>query len=244
MAIVKSGKQWSIPRKKMYDKMSQNICILGDSIAKGVIFDAQRNRYAIAKENLGRQIAQVLGCSVTNLSKFGSTAADGLARFEKQKESLPECETVIMNFGGNDSDFLWQEISAAPDELHKPKTPIDVFEQTYLKLIERVKESGKTPILLNLPPVDHTRYFAWISRELNADNILKWLGGTSEFIYRWHEQYSISVQKIAQSAKVKLIDIRSAFLERRDYCDFLSADGIHPNEEGHALIVKTVMQYL
>lgn len=226
----------------MYDKMTQDICILGDSIAKGVIFDAQRSRYAIAKENLGKQITQVLGCSVTNLSKFGSTVADGLARFEKQKESLPECKAVLMNFGGNDSDFLWQEVSAAPDELHKPKTPIDVFEQIYLKLIERVKESGKTPILLNLPPVDHMKYFAWISRDLNADNILKWLGGTSEFIYRWHEQYNVAVHKIAQTAKLKLIDIRSAFLERRDYCDFLSADGIHANEQGHSMISQIILQ--
>ena len=228
----------------MYDKMTQDICILGDSIAKGVIFDAQRNRYAIAKENLGKQITQVLGCSVTNLSKFGSTVADGLARFEKQKESLPECEAVLMNFGGNDSNFLWQEVSAAPDELHKPKTPIDVFEQIYLKLIERVKESGKTPILLNLPPVDHMKYFAWISRDLNADNILKWLGGTSEFIYRWHEQYNVAVHKIAQTAKLKLIDIRSAFLERRDYCNYLSDDGIHPNEQGHSMLSQIVLQQI
>jgi len=228
----------------MYDKMTQGICILGDSIAKGVIFDAQRNRYAIAKENLGKQITQVLGCSVTNLSKFGSTVADGLARFEKQKESLPECEAVLMNFGGNDSNFLWQEVSAAPDELHKPKTPIDVFEQIYLKLIERVKESGKTPILLNLPPVDHMKYFAWISRDLNADNILKWLGGTSEFIYRWHEQYNVAVHKIAQTAKLKLIDIRSAFLERRDYCNYLSDDGIHPNEQGHSMLSQIVLQQI
>ena len=228
----------------MYDKMTQGICILGDSIAKGVIFDAQRSRYAIAKENLGKQIARVLECSVTNLSKFGNTVADGLARFEKQKDTLSECEAVLMNFGGNDSDFLWQEISAAPDELHKPKTPIDVFEQTYLKLIECVKESGKVPILLNLPPVDHAKYFAWISRDLNADNILKWLGGTSEFIYRWHEQYSVAVHKIAQTTGVKLIDVRSAFLERRDYCNYLSYDGIHPNENGHALIARTVLQQL
>ncbi len=228
----------------MYDSMNQAICIWGDSIAKGVIFDHQRNRYAIAKENLGKQIAQVLGCSVTNLSKFGSTVTDGLARFEKQKESLPEWEAVLMNFGGNDSDFLWPEISAAPDELHKPKTSIDVFEQTYLKLIDSVKDRGITPMLLNLPPVDHARYFSWISRDLNADNILKWLGGTSEFIYRWHEQYSIAVQKIAQSANVKLIDIRSAFLERRDYCDFLCADGIHPNEQGHSMISQIVLQQI
>lgn len=140
--------------------------------------------------------------------------------------------------------FLWQEISAAPDELHKSKTPIDVFEQTYLKLIESVKDRGITPILLNLPPVDHTKYFVWISRELNADNILKWLGGTSEFIYRWHEQYSIAVQKIAQSASVKLIDIRSAFLERRDYFNYLSDDGIHPNEQGHSMLSQIVLQQI
>ena len=222
--------------------MEENICILGDSIAKGVVFDAQRNRYTIANNNLGKQLAEMYDCSVTNLSKFGNTVTDGLARFEKQKDSLAECKTVLMNFGGNDSDFLWQEISAAPDELHKPKTPIDIFEQTYLKLIGNVRRYGFTPVLLNLPPVDHTRYFAWISRELNADNILKWLGGSSEFIYRWHEQYNVAVHKIAQTANVKLIDIRSAFLERRDYCNYLSDDGIHPNETGHALIAGTVVQ--
>lgn len=224
--------------------MNQEICILGDSIAKGVILDTQRNRYAIAKECLGKQIGQVFGCSVTNLSKFGSTVADGLARFEKQKDALQACKTVLMNFGGNDSDFLWQEISAAPDELHESKTSIDIFEQTYLKLIERVKESEKTPILLNLPPVDHTRYFAWISWELNADNILKWLGGTSEFIYRWHEQYNVAVHKIAQTANVKLIDIRSAFLERRDYCNYLSDDGIHPNEQGYSMLSQILLQQI
>lgn len=222
--------------------MEENICILGDSIAKGVVFDAQRNRYTIAKENLGNQLSQALDCSVTNLSKFGSTVTDGLARFEKQKDSLAERGTVLMNFGGNDSDFLWPEISATPDEFHNPKTPIEIFEQTYLKLIECVRKCGFTPVLLNLPPVDHMRYFAWISRELNADNILKWLGGTSEFIYRWHEQYSVAVHKIAQAANVKLIEIRSVFLERRDYCNYLSDDGIHPNEKGFDLIASAVMK--
>ena len=223
--------------------MNQNLCILGDSIAKGVVLDARRNRYTIAKENLGAQITRMFGHCVTNLSKFGCTVTDGLARFERQKDALQDCKTVLMNFGGNDSDFLWQEISAAPDALHKPKTPIDVFAQTYLKLIERVRKSGFTPVLLNLPPVDHVRYFAWISRELNADNILKWLGGTSEFIYRWHEQYNVAVHKLAQTANVKLIDIRSAFLECRDYGEYFSDDGIHPNEKGYFMISEIVLSH-
>ena len=64
--------------------MEENICILGDSIAKGVVFDAQRNRYTIANNNLGKQLAEMYDCSVTNLSKFGNTVTDGLSRFEKQ----------------------------------------------------------------------------------------------------------------------------------------------------------------
>lgn len=225
-------------------RMNQSMCILGDSIAKGVIFDTKRNRYVIAKENLSKQLAQAYGCSVTNLSKFGGTVTDGLARFEKEKDSLAECKTVLMNFGGNDSDFLWQEIAAAPDKFHNPKTPIARFQHIYGHLIAGVQNCAMTPVLLNLPPVDHTRYFSWISRELDAKNLLTWLGGTSEFIYRWHEQYNIAVHKIAQAANVKVIDIRSAFLARRDYRDYLSEDGIHPNEQGHWMISQIVLQQI
>ena len=74
----------------------------------------------------------------------------------------------------------------------------------------------------------------------------KWvkLGGTSEFIYRWHEQYNVAVRKIAQTANVKIIDIRSVFLQRRDYFDYLSDDGIHPNEQGHSMISQIVLQQI
>lgn len=221
--------------------MVQRLCVLGDSIAKGVVFDCLRNRYSVSKDCFAAQIGQKLGSAVINLSKFGSTVADGEHRFEKERDALADCSAVIMNFGGNDSDFLWQEIAKDPDAQHEPKTGLKEFEDTYLSLIDEVKESGKTPVLLDLPPVDHARYFAWISRNLNSDNILKWLGGSSEFIYRWHEQYSIAVQKIAQAANVRLIDIRSAFLRVRDFSSLLCNDGIHPNEAGHRLIANEIM---
>lgn len=221
--------------------MGQSICILGDSVAKGVIFDTQKNRYVILKECFANRIAKCWNVSIQNLSKFGSTVIDGLRRFEKQAAELDDSEAVIIELGGNDSDFIWSEISEQPDIHHDPKTVLSVFTQKYTQMIEAVKESGKMPILLNLPPVDHKRYFSWISRELNADNILKWLGGSSEFIYRWHEQYNIAVHKIANSTNTKLVDIRSAFLEKRDFSRLLSEDGIHPNAEGHALIAQTII---
>lgn len=223
--------------------MAESICFLGDSISKGVMFDPVKNRYVVIKENFANRIAEYRDASVKNLSKFGSTVTDGLHRFQKQLPDLDDCQTVVIEFGGNDSDFLWTEISMRPDIHHDPKTVLSVFIQRYTQLIEAVRKSGKLPILLNLPPVDHERYFAWISRDLNADHILKWLGGSSEFIYRWHEQYNVAVHKVAGSTNTELIDIRSAFLERRDYASLLCADGIHPSEEGHALIAQAFINH-
>ena len=222
----------------------ENICILGDSVAKGVVFDDVRDRYRIAEAALGTQLAQRAGRSVTDLARFGSTVTDGLARFEKRKDALRDCKLMLMNFGGNDSDFLWQEISDAPDGVHESKTALDVFEQTYLELIGRVRDLGITPVLLDLVPVDHARYFSWISRGREPDDILKWLGGTSGFIYRWHERYNIAVHRVARTASVELIGIRGAFLARRDQWDLLCADGIHPNNAGHSLIASTVLRQL
>lgn len=221
--------------------MEKSVCILGDSIAKGVVFDTQKNRYVILKECFANRIAKCWNVFIHNLSKFGSTIIDGLRRFEKQAAEPNDGEVVVIELGGNDSDFIWSEISEQPDIHHDPKTELSAFSQKYTQLIEAVRERGKMPILLNLPPVDHKRYFSWISRDFNAENILKWLGGSSEFIYRWHEQYNIAVHKIANSTNTKLVDIRSAFLEKRDFSRLLSEDGIHPNAEGHALIAQTII---
>lgn len=221
--------------------MNQSVCFLGDSIEKGVAFDTNRGRYALLRDCFANRVAQGWNLGVRNLSRFGSTVSEGLLRFEKQKESLEDCGTVIMDFGGNDSDFHWQQISEAPQDHHEPGTPLPVFLETYCRLIDQVRESGKEPVLLNLPPVEHRLYFDWISQGLNGANILRWLGGSTAFIYRWHERYSIGVHKIAQLTQTKLIDIRSAFLERRDYGTLLCADGIHPNAQGHALIADTIL---
>ena len=217
-----------------------NICFLGDSITKGVALDADRGRYTILKDCFANTAAKYWSMGVKNLSKFGSTVTDGLHRFRKQKDDLVDCQTVIMDFGGNDSDFNWSAISETPDAQHDPKTGLDVFEDTYMELIKAVREEGKKPVLMNLPPVDHKKYFSWISRGLNGENILRWLGGSSEYIYRWHERYSIAVQSVAKKANVKLLDVRSAFLERRDYTWFLCEDGIHHNAQGHALIADVM----
>ena len=43
--------------------------------------------------------------------------------------------------------------------------------------------------------IDSTKYFDYISKKLNADNILKWMEWNKQFLTNWHERYNIVVFK-------------------------------------------------
>ena len=91
-------------------------------------------------------------------------------------------------------------------------------------------------------PVVAERYVKWISRGLDAEKILKYLG-SYEYIYRWQERYALEALKTALSTETEVFDLRSQFLYQRDFADFMCEDGIHPNPAGHALIAQAVGSY-
>lgn len=221
----------------------ESACYFGDSIGKGVIFDDRRNRYVTIKDSFVNLVSESWGV-IKNFSRFGNTVITGLSRFENSQEEIASSEYVVFEFGGNDCDFNWTEISEQPNELHVPKTELQEFIAAYKSMVRKAIDAGKKVVVLNLPPVDHRKYFSWISKGRNADNIRFWLGGTSEFIYRWHERYNNAICEIANSLQVKLVDIRSIFLEKRNYSDYLCTDGIHPNEQGHRLMASAVIDVI
>ena len=218
----------------------QKICLFGDSVSKGVIYDEVKNRYTFTQNCFANLFSAFKGMQILNFAKFGCTIGKAQNIIEKHESEAAAADYTILEFGGNDSDFNWAQIAKDPDMVHTPQTPIDVFSEEYIKTVERLRQKGAMPIMLNLPPIDEHRYFDWFSRGLSKENILKWLGGSVEYIYRWHEMYNMEICKIANNYKVPLIDIRSSFLEKRDFSSFLCADGIHPNELGHRLITETI----
>ena len=149
-----------------------------------------------------------------------------------------------MEFGGNDCDYNWREISENPDKEHYSKSSITQFIEIYSYLIDELKRIGKEPILLSLPPIDSTKYFDYISKKLNADNILKWMEGNKQFLTNWHERYNIEVFKLAINKDIPIIDITSKFLEIKNYSNLLCDDGIHPNEKGHKIIAEAIKEHI
>jgi len=147
-----------------------------------------------------------------------------------------------MDYGGNDCDFDWKAISEDPDMEHEPNTPINKFVCIYTDIIQRIFESGIRPVITNLPPLEPQRYFNWLSKGLNSENILRWLGDVN-VIYRFQEFYSHTVEEIARSTGALLVDLRHAFLKERDIGRFICEDGIHPNTEGQRLITEELVRF-
>ena len=205
----------------------------GDSIGKGVMYDAARGRYSIFKDNIFELLKHTLSVPVENYALMGATAPHGARRMDKAQ--LRPGSIAIIEYGGNDCDMPWQAISEEPDGEHNPRTPVRAFWDAMQYMIGRVRAAGATPVLVTPPPLDADRYFSWIARGRNAANILRYLGDVQR-IYRWQEYYADQVREIADSTGCALLNIRDGFLAQRELPNLLCADGIHPNAEGYRLI--------
>lgn len=222
----------------------KTVCAFGDSVLKGIVLDENHKKYKITPNNFSNLCKNTLGIQIDNRGKFGSTIKNGEISFERYLDKLKDYYYIIFEFGGNDCDFNWKEISAKPAQEHTPNNTISEFHMIYNKMIRKAKELSIHPVLLSLPPVDAKAYFNTISKGLNSEHIKKWMKDDINFITNWHEMYNLEVFKIAIENQVPVIDITSEFLKQKNYKDFLCEDGIHPNEQGHRLIASSIQNYI
>jgi len=230
----------------------KKILAFGDSIMKGVVVDKDRSvsdniKYTVYDNCFTDQCSKRLGVEIENFGKFGSTIAVGKKILNRHIQNLAGAEFALLKFGGNDSAYKWNEIGDDPDRHHEPNTSLESFRQQYLDVAQEIKDLGVTPVLLSLPPIDTEKYYASVTRgmdERQKANVEKWLLGQPSYIYNWHEIYNLEIFKLAAQNNFKLIDLTSAFLERRDYKSMLCDDGMHPNERGHRLIADTICNNL
>ncbi|MGE5474921.1 MAG: SGNH/GDSL hydrolase family protein [Ignavibacteriales bacterium] len=225
-------------------KNSYKYIVSGDSISKGVIYDEVKKKYTVLEENYVSLLQSKLKGIICNTAKFGNTLLKGASRLKN--DVLNEApDIVLIEYGGNDCDFYWDEIAKNPEAIHNPKTDFNVFENMLKDTINFLKNSKVIPVLLTLPPLNAERYLHWISKNnpLAEINILKWLGSVTK-IYWWQERYNSTIIKVAEETRTKWIDIRGAFLQYPDFSNFLCIDGIHPNKNGHEIIANAVLNFI
>lgn len=212
----------------------KKLMIYGDSILRGVTFSEERMRHTLVEGNDFQNISR-LGYEVKNKSRMGATITQGLGIMDMTQDELCEGDFALLEYGGNDCDYDWGQISENPNGIFSPHTPEDKFTKEYSLAIEKIRQKGAVPILSTLVPVDAERYIKWISRNNSYENIMRWLGDTS-MLYRWQERYNRLVEAIARCFGCPIVDLRELFLLSHNYKELISYDGIHPTKLGHSKI--------
>ncbi len=215
------------------------VTVYGDSILKGVLLEG--GRYVVNRD-WERRLGEMFHLTIRNCARFGCTILKILPMIRRDSSApAPEEEIAVLEMGGNDCDFDWAAISRDPDDHYECKTPPREFLRRYREAVELIRQSGRIPVLMTLPPVHSQRYLRYICRDgLSMQNILSWLGNV-ELISRWQSRYSQMVEQVAREMNVKLIDLRRAFpKDARALEPLLCEDGIHPSRLGQELIFRTL----
>lgn len=216
--------------------------IYGDSIMKGTVLDdgyryhATMNRYLSA-------LYERFGIEAENRSKFGITVRRGHSILQRDISDGLDCELALVEFGGNDSNFHWDEISLFPQREHLPFTSMADFVDNLAAMVDELRLQSVQPVMMTLPPIDPQRYFDFIIRNgNNRENILHWLGSVQK-IYDVHASYSSAAASVAKDKGVPLVDVRNEFPHGDALCEYVCIDGIHPNEKGYKLIADVFASF-
>ena len=220
------------------------VTALGDSLTMGVIL-TDTNKYSLTDHSYLDIVSREMDLQICNFGRFGSTVDMGETMIRRHSDEIASSEYTFIGYGGNDCDFDWMKIADSPMEDYVPKTKLEDFKERFVALINKVRNLGSKPIIMSLPPVLSAPYFSFFSRfmsEEQKENIISWLGGSTDIISRWHESYNRALFMIANETNTPILDITTPFDSfRGDISSLYCADGIHPNALGHKIIASTII---
>lgn len=223
-------------------KEKRKVVLLGDSILRGVVISEETEKYKINTLDFDG-INNALNVDIQNCAKFGALVTNGYERIQNLVKTETGIFAAVLEFGGNDSDYNWKEVSANRAHDYIPRTPIDVFEKYLLLSIDLLRENNIKPIMMTLPPIAAKRYFNWIVKQgLNAENILYFIGDV-DIIQRRQEAYNSIIYKVAKEKNTDIVDVRQNFLLHREYLSLMCEDGVHVNEKGQQLIFNAFINH-
>ena len=115
--------------------------IYGDSIMKGTVLDCAY-RYHALFDRYFRRFAERFNIEVDNRSRFGITIDKGYKLLLQDIEAGMDADFALIEFGGNDSNFRWDEISRNPEGRQEPLTRVEHFREVVYTMIRELRGAG------------------------------------------------------------------------------------------------------
>ena len=135
--------------------------------------------------------------------------------------------------------FNWSAIAENPSGHHEPKLDLVAYKALYISKIAQARARGLEPVLVSLPIMDDSRFFAHITRGMTMQermNVLYWLGGHTERLRNIHALYNLALFRLAATQCVHIVDITSPMLADPNYEHLLDYDGVTLSEAGEQLV--------
>ena len=220
---------------KVTDFKNKIITVFGDSIGKGITTDSGKptvmNNYAV------KSFEEAYGIKTDNISAFGNSLKRICERgvidryisgLDKTKKNV-----AVIELGGNDADFDWKSVAAAPNDDHTSKTSPEEFSALYKDALDKLLNAGVEVVPCTIPPVMSERYFSnVISKLADGEKVLEFFKGDVDTIYRHQEMFNNEILKNSYAKGLNIIDLRQRFLTSLRFGNLMCRDGIHPNEKG------------
>lgn len=223
-----------------------NLVILGDSNAKGVIRDIQ-DKYVVEPNSAVNLITEKMQCETHNISFFGQTLEKaykkGFVKKVLEYKNPDARNIVVINLGGNDSDYDWSKVSKEPTEIHSSRTNLGNFEKYYREAIHFLRENGFEVYMCTLLPFVPKLYFDTVVSKLGrAHNIMFYLDNDVNNLLSDQITFNEKIIEIAKSEKVKLLDLRTLIQTNKNWKKLYCDDGIHLSTKGHEYLAKKVFE--
>lgn len=217
------------------------IICFGDSVTRGITF--LNGRFKIIRNNYPALLQKGLGEKdvVINKGVFNDNSDCLLKRLDEDVLDLHP-DLVLINIGGNDCNFRWDQVARLPEEEHIPVVPLNRYLNNIKLITEKISSSGSMPVLLSLLPLDPVRYYQALMTHY-SQNIGHWIsccGG----IEHWHGMYNRSLKELADKLHVTLFDLRTAFKKKGDLSELINEDGLHPTATGYQAMAEILLSVL
>ena len=205
-----------------------NILFFGDSVTWGA-WDEEGGWVNRIKKTVDQKIISTnfnYYKEIYNLGISGDTASDLYERFELEANSRIDKNqenVLVFAIGANDCMFDL--------ETKAHRTSPKMFQDKIISLIKKAKSFSNKIIFVGLFPVDDSVAIpsSWPQNEVYKNE------HTSE--------YNQIVKDICSNEKIDFIDLFKIFI-KKEYRKLLTADGLHPNNDGHKQISEIIYKFL
>jgi lysophospholipase L1-like esterase len=158
-----------------------------------------------------QEMCEPLGLTLADGGIAGEVSGRGLQHVERYLELFPNARYFVIGFGTND-------LGAATDRVVISARVIDNLQS----MVDAVRDSGRIPLLLNVPYVNEAVFAPGLAKELHAQR----------------DYHNGRLAENCLDNDVPLADICSRL--RREHF----GDEIHPNEAGARVIAECVFEVL